>query len=356
MITISIRYAFLLSLAKVLSACSLCMHVMSYTMSSFFQHVHRKRGLLYALLCALLVTTTDLFVKLVIDEMSALQLVSIRMTISLMCTIPTLLLMEDGRYLKYDTQNEYKLLIIRSLFATTSTIFIVIAFSYADMGSVIAVINSMPIFAGLISRILLKEKFTKIEVLLSVMSLIGVLLISQPPFIFHRNPGSKDGGHFVGTLFALAGAIVTGASFVLSRILSQRNVRSITNLFHYALIGAVVGIPLNSFIGVWSIPQCGKVRIYLVLIGILNTTQQFLLIKALEIEKAVRVTVTLTLNIFFAFAFQFIFLAEVPGIYSILGSAAIFAASAGIAVQKSRTSRNQEIVGDHDGGSSTGSL
>lgn len=307
-----------------------------------------KRGLIYAFVCAVLITVTDLFVKLAIDQVSVLQLTSIRMAVVLMCSMPSLVYREDGKYLWKDSRKERKLLAVRSLFATASTVFIMFAYSYTDMGNASAVFNSMPVFSGLIGKMFLKEKFTKMELLFSLVSLTGVCFISQPPFIFPgKSDNEENNSHFVGSVFALAGAIVTAVSFVQSRLLSNRNVHSMSILFYYAVAGTAIPASMNFLLSEWSFPPCGLARLFILLTGVFNFAGQTLLIEALKIEKPVRVTVTLTLNILLAFAVQFIFLGKAPDIFSAFGATAIFVASIGIALQKSKPSA-QNIVTDPD--------
>ncbi|KAJ8043361.1 Solute carrier family 35 member G1 [Holothuria leucospilota] len=302
----------------------------------WFRRLYRRRGLLYAFLSALLLTVTDLFVKMIIDHMNPLQLTAMRKVIFFMCCTSNLFFRAEGRYFKHDTKKEYKLLLVRCIFATGSTVFIVFAYRYADMGSVTAIFNSMPVFSGILGRVILEERFTIVEVMLSVVSIGGVFLVAQPPFVFRgeTSRNATEGEHFLGAILAFTSAIVTAVSLVLSRLLSKRNVHNAVIMFYYAFIAAILCTSLTTLLHWWSVPACGWHRILLIAIGILNFVVQALLVEALKLEKPVSVTVILTLNIFFAFLFQFIFLAEVPNILSVTGALVVFIASIGMALHK----------------------
>ena len=88
------------------------------------------------------------------------------------------------------------------------------------------ILSIRPALVTIMAWYFLKESFGVFEVSMILLSLIGVVLVMQPPVLFgSENPNDSDYStqeHFVTTIFALLAALVASICDVITRSLKVK--------------------------------------------------------------------------------------------------------------------------------------
>ncbi|XP_021255277.1 solute carrier family 35 member G1 isoform X6 [Numida meleagris] len=196
--------------------------------------------------------------------------------------------------------------------------------------------KSSPVFTSLLAWIFLKEKYSIWDLLFTLFTITGVILIARPPFLFGSNVTGIEGSysdHLKGTIAAIASTVSAASTIVILRKVGK-SVHYFLSIWYYAVIG-LIGCVIALFVmNEWRLPYCGKDRVFLILIGILGLGGQIFLTKALQIEKAGPVAIMRTMDVVFAFILQILFLNHLPTWWTVGGALCVVASSSGTAIRK----------------------
>lgn len=206
--------------------------------------------------------------------------------------------------------------------ALSSFYFAIIHLPLAD-ATVIQYTN--PVFTTLLAVKILGERLQLREVLAVVVSMLGVVLVMRPAFLF--------GAEFSGALdpfavgIGLIGAVASAAAYVTVRRLRATE-HPIVIVFYFALAATVLSFPVAASRVVWPTPLE-----WLVLLGVGVTTHlgQLSITRGLHLERAGRATGVGYLQIVFAAMWGAVFFAEYLDIGTIAGAALIVASTLALA-------------------------
>lgn len=176
-----------------------------------------------------------------------------------------------------------------------------------------------PVFTGLMAVPLLGEGLRMTEVLLTLSSLAGVVLVARPSALFG---GAASGLDPVAVLFALAGAVFSAAAYVTVRRLKRED--PLVVVFWFALVSVVGAAPALGF--GFVVPRGWDWGV-LVALGVTTHLGQLFLTRGLQLERAGRATAVGYLQIVFAAAWGAAFFAEVPDAWSVAGAVVIVAST-----------------------------
>lgn len=173
-----------------------------------------------------------------------------------------------------------------------------------------------PVFTAVLAAIFLKERMGSREVGLGCLSLAGVVIMARPAFLFG---GAGAGLDPMAVGIALAGAVLSGASYTLVRQLGRTD-GSLVIVFYFSLVSVVASLPL--MLPAFQAPSPME---WALLLGIGMSTQagHTLLNVGLRRERAGRAMAVAYLQIVFAAAVAFLVLREVPGPASWVGAGII---------------------------------
>jgi drug/metabolite transporter (DMT)-like permease len=173
-----------------------------------------------------------------------------------------------------------------------------------------------PIFVALFAVWFLGERMGRREIALVAISLVGVLLIAHPSFIFG---GKATGLDPLVVAIGLVGAIGSGAAYVMVRRLSVTE-HVMVIVFYFSLASTIGSLPLAIPGAIWPTPME-----WLLLLGIGITTQaaQVFLTTGLKYERAGKATAVAYTQIVFAALWGVLFFGELPHWYTIAGAALI---------------------------------
>jgi drug/metabolite transporter (DMT)-like permease len=115
-----------------------------------------------------------------------------------------------GRILR----GRWKLLLLTGLFLGFHFIFWVASLKFTSVASSVVIVSTNPIFVGLGSYLLLKERMAALTILGILLAVAGAVIIGLSDFTFSRYAG-------LGDLLALGGAVMASGYLIVGRRLRQ---------------------------------------------------------------------------------------------------------------------------------------
>jgi drug/metabolite transporter (DMT)-like permease len=184
-----------------------------------------------------------------------------------------------------------------------------------------------PIWAALLAGAVLAERLGRREVVLVVLSLVGVIVIARPGALLGAPEATLD-------LFAvgvgLLGAMLSGAAYVGVRELS-RTEHPLVIVFYFPLVTVPAALP-----GALANLVLPTPREWLLLLGVGITAQvgQIYITRGLKREPAGRATAMGYLQVVFAALWGLAFFGEIPDAWTLGGSALILACALALAMER----------------------
>jgi len=197
----------------------------------------------------------------------------------------------------------------------------------------------VPICTGLAGRVFLKETFARREALAGLCSLVGVVLIARPRFLF----GSPDGSSPVDEqhrMLAIGVALlgVLGSTGAMTSIRAVGSRAHPMHLLAFFSLQSVVGASILMVI--LRQPVVVPTRLawlgLLGVIGVLGFLGQILLTMGFQRETAGRASMALYTQLIFASILERIFFRTTPTFLSFLGTSIIVSSAVYIAITKKK--------------------
>ena len=288
-------------------------------------------GIIFAMLSSLMFSVGSLMVKLS-TSVPSLEVVFMRLTFQLVFSLPAMIFLRD-KFIHPWKKTGF--LVLRGITGVTAMSLMVYSVKHMPLADARVIFYTSPVYTALLGRIFLKESVTKFDVIATMLSLGGVVLIAKPTFLF-RSLGERSSTKqvwFPATM-AIVGAIFTACSTVLIRKISQE-VGTRVVVFYFSVVGSVVSLCASLISGGFKYPDCGTHDIYYIIaLGFLGYLGQLLTTKALELEKAAVVSLVRTVGIALSFILQLIFLDVVPTGLSIGGALLVMLCNVVIFIKK----------------------
>jgi drug/metabolite transporter (DMT)-like permease len=214
---------------------------------------------------------------------------------------------------------ERGLLLLRGLFgyaALSCFFWAIVRLPLADT-TVIHFTN--PVFTALLAAVFLGEVLGRVEILLALAALGGVLLVARPEFLF----GGASGLSPVAVMVALAGAVLSAAAYTTVRRLTRTN-HPLVIVLAFAVVTLVGAFPAT--LSVFVLPK-GLEWGYLLGVGLATQAGQVFVTKALQLERAGRVMAVGYLQIVFAAIWGVLVFGEVPDRWTAVGALVIISST-----------------------------
>lgn len=215
-------------------------------------------------------------------------------------------------------------LVLRAIIGFMATASAYTSYRLVPLADASAIIFSAPVFVSIFARILLNEACGIPQILNILLTVIGVMLIAKPTFIF----GSIDDGldttyQLEGTCAALFASLCFALAFVLMRKLQKTPSEVV--IFWFAMSSVALGVGVVSAQTIFydykpRLPNTAKEISLLFVSGMVGVISQPLLTVALKIEEAGLVSLARTVDVAMAFFFQIFFLGESVHWTSLLGA------------------------------------
>lgn len=201
--------------------------------------------------------------------------------------------------------------VMRSASQGCSQTFLLIAFSLMPLASATAINFSSPLFATLVSALLLREAVGLARCAALVVGFCGVLIVA--------NPGTE--AVQIGALFALANAVIYGSVTAAVRGMTATESAETLTLYQLTLLTALFALMLP--LG-WVSPTLVDAG-WIVFNGVSNAVGQYWWTRALHLAPASAVAPFFYLSLVWASILGFAIWGEVPTISLVIGSAVVVA-------------------------------
>lgn len=280
-------------------------------------------GLRYMAMSAFFFSLMGLLVKLAGQRIPSQQIVFAR---SLLVLIFAWMMVKQAGVSLWGVDKKW--LIIRGFtgFAGLSCFYWAVTHLPLADATLIMYIN--PVLTGVLAAIFLDEALDMLDWGGLALSILGVILIAQPSFIF----GSSAELDLFAVGVGLAGALFSAISYVIVRKL-RRTDDPLTVVFYFPLVATPASIPLA--IPGAVMPQ-GWEWLMLLGVGLVTFIAQVTMTRGLVLEKAGRATSVSYLQVVFAFVWGMLFFNEFPTALTILGALCILLSTVGVAWWRQR--------------------
>ncbi|XP_054770492.2 solute carrier family 35 member G1-like [Lytechinus pictus] len=295
-------------------------------------------GIVYTITSAVILSLSGMIVVYLSGTLGPNQLLFSRTTIQLLFCLPMSAL---NRVSFSHSRKAYGLLFLRSILGAINTSLTYIIYQIMPVSSSKSIQYSAPVFAGLLGWIFLKESCSFLDTLFSFLTLAGVFLIAQPPFLF-GNPeldGIAFDARVLGSVLSLLSAFLSATILILMRKLGFYKVPSLVVLIFYSICGLFLSAFLTTVLQQWTLPGCGGDRIILLANGISNFSSQILIYLALKTERAQTVALVHSCDILFSFTLEYLFFGVMPNYITAIGTFVIITSFVGITLKKLWESR-----------------
>ncbi|KAF8063349.1 hypothetical protein FPV67DRAFT_238316 [Lyophyllum atratum] len=320
----------------------------------------------------LLVTGAQAFLSLVnvavkrlnsIDPpVSTFELIAVRMIITYVCSM--VYMIYAGVPDPWLGPRGVRLLLVFRGFSGFFGVFgIYYSLQYLSLSDATVLTFLAPLCTGISGAIFLKERYTKREALASIISLLGVVLIARPAFLFgdaHRTdplsidiaeqglPENPEKGTPEERLIAVGVALIgvlgsTGAYTSITAIGKRAHpLHALTSFSLQSVIVAVAALVLQRTPIV--VPTKLEWLGLLVMIGIFGFIAQILLTMGLQRETAGRGSIAVYTQIVFAAVLERIFFKTTPSVLSVVGTLIIITTALYVAVTKDQMKKSKNNV------------
>ncbi|XP_050070445.1 solute carrier family 35 member G1 [Anopheles maculipalpis] len=277
-------------------------------------------GIILATVSSFFFSLCSVIVKGLVD-VNPIELATFRFIGVLLPSIPIAIYREETFF----PEGKRIILVLRCFVGTTGLMLSFYAFRHMPLADASVIIFSTPVFVAIFARLFLREACGMFNVITIILTLIGVVLITKPPFLFGDNQVSivdeqimENGYDIWGPVAALSSTLFGANAYVLLRALKGLHFSVImSNFGAFALLYTLI---VCYYIGALCWPLCGTDRLLVIALALFSFGGQILLTLALQYEQAGPVAIARSADIVFAFIWQIMFFKETPSLYSVLGA------------------------------------
>ncbi|OWR47800.1 putative Transmembrane protein [Danaus plexippus plexippus] len=272
-------------------------------------------GLMLAMLSSLFFSLCSVIVKSLVN-IDPMQLAMFRFMGVLLPTVPIIIYTEQTVF----PEGKRLLLLLRSIVGTVGLMLSFYAFRNMPLADASVIVFSVPVFVALFARVFLKEPCGIWNTLSIMLTLVGVILITRPPFIFGETKveNNQNYNSLRGAIAAFVSTIFGANAYVLLRVLKGLHFSVI--MTNFGAIATMQTLFFSIMFGVLCMPNCGTERFLVLCLAIFSYLGQILLTMSLQMEQAGPVAIARSADIVFAFFWQVMFFNEIPSKYSICGA------------------------------------
>jgi drug/metabolite transporter (DMT)-like permease len=216
------------------------------------------------------------------------------------------------------------MLVLRGLLGFGGLSSFYFAYSRLPLADATVIQFTNPVITTLLAVWVLNEPLQRLAVGSVLASLVGVVLVARPAFLFGGEAASLDPLAVGVTLF---GAFSVSGALLLIRKLRASEPPMVV-VFYFALVSTLASIPLALPTAIWPTPME-----WLVLLGVGACTQlgQVFVTLGLHLERAGRATAVSYLQVLFAALWGALLFAEYPDAFSLLGGLLILGSTLAVA-------------------------
>lgn len=252
----------------------------------------------------------SLFVKLAGERLPSQEVVFARGLISLALAW---LLLRQARVHPWGTRRG--LLVTRGLAGFAALSFFYYSLIHLPLADATVIQYTNPVWTAWLGWWLLRERLSRTEALLSGLSLLGVVLVARPSFLFGEGAALDP----LAVAIALCGSLCSAGAYVSVRKLGQSE-HPLVIVFYFTLVTVPASLPGMLLDAVWPTPL---EWVYLVGVGVTALLGQVFLTRGLQREPAGRATAIAYVQIVFAAVLGGLVFGEWPHGLSLAGAALV---------------------------------
>lgn len=211
--------------------------------------------------------------------------------------------------------NNRPLLLLRGIVGALALVCVYYSVTHMPLAEATVLQYLHPMFTAVLAIFFLKERMHWSLFVSICFSFIGLLLVSQPGWVF----GGKSEISDLALLAAVLGAFGSGVAYVIVRKLSQSEDPSVI-VFYFPMVALPFSLLL---LGDGFVMPNLEACLLLLLVGIFTQIGQIGLTKSMQTEPAGRATAFSYLQVIFSAMLGWAFFSEVPDIFVWLGALAI---------------------------------
>ena len=284
------------------------------------------RGIVLMMLSTLGFSTMHVLIRYLSDALPPIQIAFFRNFFGLIVFLP--LFLRHG--LAPLRTKQLKLHALRAALNVCAMFAFFSALGMTPVSRVTALGFTAPLFAALLSVVVLGEVFRLRRWTATICGFLGTLVILRPGF------AEID----LGSILVLGSALLWGCTLMVIKVLvrteSSVTITSYMNIF-------LTLLSLGPALLVWHTPE-GMQWFWLVTIGVLGTLAQVAITQSLK-EADIGVVMPFDfLKLIWVAIMGYLFFAEVPGLFVWIGGAIVFASATYIAIRESRLAREKRAV------------
>ena len=267
-------------------------------------------GLRYMAYSAFWFSAMALLVKIAGTRLPSMEIVLVRAVITLALSYALV-----RRAKLHPWGNRKGMLLLRGFLGAAALTCFYFSIVHLPLAEATVIQYTNPVFAALLAAVLIRERLGLRELVGVVASMVGVVLIARPSFLF-ADAAPIDPLHVV---IALSGALFSATAYVTVRMLRGAD-DALVIVFYFPVVTVPLVLPFA--IAGWVAPTIAE---WVVLLGIGITTQiaQVYMTRGLQLEPTGRATAVGYLQIVFAAIWGALLLGERPDAWSALGAAVI---------------------------------
>lgn len=216
------------------------------------------------------------------------------------------------------------LVVLRQVVGSAALFSIYCAFARLPIGDATALVYTAPIFTTVLAHMWLGESITKVKLIAALLAFLGVSVIAHGTATTGEDARSRRES-FLGTVFALTGALLLAGVMVVTRKIGKR-VPAVVSIMYYGVFLTALSLGVSICLSSPLAPQAPvTARAWLEMLcgAVFSYYAQVLVTTSLQLCPASQVNVLGSLEIVFSFGLQVAFLHLVPGLGSLAGAATV---------------------------------
>ncbi|KAJ8019947.1 Solute carrier family 35 member G1 [Holothuria leucospilota] len=310
-------------------------HTQGSCYNSFLRRVYNYRGFIFAFAAATGYACTSTTVSALSDDVSSTTIVFVRVLMSMLLSL--IVLCYKGIPILPSSKREFLFHCVNTVVTLVMMCTQYYAYHHMPPADACAIIDSYVAFAGLFGRLFLKEAFGFFEAFMVLFTILGVVLVSRPEFIF--GPTDVDGvdelkGGLVPTLSALTCAVTMALLLVVFRKMGKQDIHAMKTVFYNCALSCLLLVGPITLLGQWELPNTYKERSFVVIAGLFAFSAYVLVYLASAVENAVYVSLVLLNEVYIVFTLGTVFLDYKPHWVSTIGIVLIVGSSVVLSVKK----------------------
>lgn len=286
-------------------------------------------SLALALLATLAITCSIFLVKLSI-ALSASDMAVVKFSVQILFCLPFAYFYRQDLF---GPKGSRILLLFRGLLGALSILSAYFSIKMIHFADSMVIRYSSPLVTALFARIILKEKLSLIHIISFGLSIIGVLCVVRPSFLFRQfgQQGQVETSleFILGIILALFSAISAGSTFVFIKKLTNKKIHFTIIIFYFSFLGFLISSGTSLVLYLTNLTHQNLIltKQYVLkdisiglLAGLISFFGHVCFTLAIARNNANKIAVLRTIDILIAFVLEYLILDVAPHWVTLLGA------------------------------------